>query len=226
MVVADADGTVTEHDGLTLEPTGRSVDVGIEPVGIRTAAGGLIAATAAGRSEGTEVVFADLDDGRILRRVHVAVPLARANFSADGSMYALGGYDGRLRIVDVSSGEVVGPEDPVHSGPIAWVTFSPDGATLATFGSDGELALVDTSTAVARARARPGPANLAASVSFHPDGESLLVAYEDGSVIQFATDPGAWINHACRVAGRNLTAHEWRDAFGDRPYRETCSTTA
>ena len=226
VVVADADGIVTEHDAVTLEPTGRAVDVGVEPVGIRTAAGGLIAATAAGRSEETEVVFADLNEGRILRRVHVAVPLARANFSVDGSMYALGGFDGRLRIVDVSSGEVVGPEDPIHSGPIAWVAFSPDGATLATFGSDGELAIVDTSTAVPRARARPGPANHAASVGFQPDGESVLVAYEDGSVIQFATDPDAWIDHACRVAGRNLTEHEWRDAFGDGPYRETCPTNA
>ena len=38
----------------------------------------------------------------------------------------------------------------------------------------------------------------------------------------YDTDPDAWIAHACAVAGRNLTADEWRDAFGDRSYRKTC----
>jgi hypothetical protein len=30
---------------------------------------------------------------------------------------------------------------------------------------------------------------------------------------------------ACTVAGRNLTIGEWSDAFGDRPYSETCPTS-
>jgi WD40 repeat protein/DNA-binding SARP family transcriptional activator len=224
VVVADADGTVTELDGLTLEPTGRSLDVGVEALGIRTAATGVVAVTAfvADLNDATRIVFADLDDGRVTDRVDVPLPMVRANFSTDGSTYAIGGFDGRLRVIDVASGTFVGPEEPVHSGPIASVTFSPDGQTLATIGFDGELALVDPSTGLAHARARPGPANLRVSAGWHPDGDSVVIAYEDGSVIQFSTDSAEWIEHACRVAGRNLTETEWRDAFGDRPYRETC----
>jgi predicted ATP-grasp superfamily ATP-dependent carboligase len=52
----------------------------------------------------------------------------------------------------------------------------------------------------------------------------MVIAYQDGSVVTYDTDPRAWEQHACAVAGRNLTADEWRDAFGDRPYRETCPT--
>ena len=33
----------------------------------------------------------------------------------------------------------------------------------------------------------------------------------------------AWIAHACRVAGRDLTADEWRDTFADQAPRKTCS---
>jgi hypothetical protein len=33
------------------------------------------------------------------------------------------------------------------------------------------------------------------------------------------------MDHACRVAGCDLTEQEWRDAFGDRTHRDTCSTT-
>ena len=35
VVVADADGIVTELDAEGLEPTGRTVDTGVEPVGVR-----------------------------------------------------------------------------------------------------------------------------------------------------------------------------------------------
>ncbi len=218
---------MTEYDGHTLEPTGRSLDVGIEPEGIRTTTSGLVAVTSfsLNLSAPTDIVFANFDDGRVVDRVRVPLSAVRATFSPDGRWYTVGGYDGRLGVIDVATGTLVGPEDPVHSGPFGAVTFSPDGDTLVSLGYDGELALVDPATGVAQARARPGPANLVSSVGFHPDGDSVVVAYEDGSVIQFATDPADWIEHACRVAGRNLTETEWRDAFGDRPYRETCPTT-
>ncbi len=38
------------------------------------------------------------------------------------------------------------------------------------------------------------------------------------------TRPERWVEVACAIAGRNLTEVEWSDAFGDRPYRETCPT--
>jgi WD40 repeat protein len=229
VVVADSDGMVTEYDSESLEPTGRSIDLGVEPPGsIRATGDGVIAVTSidVNLKEGTEVVFGSLDLGRVLHRVEVPFPFAKANFSPDGTVYAIGGFDGRLSLIDVATANIVGPEDPVHTGPVASVTFSPGGETLATLGFDGELALVDPASGIERARAQPGPINVVASGEFHPDGDSVVIAYEDGSVIEFATDPVAWIDHACRVAGRNLTEAEWRDAFGDRPYRETCPTTA
>jgi WD40 repeat protein len=225
VVVADSDGTVTEYDSESLESTGRSVDLGVEPPGsIRATGNGVVAVTSidVNLKEGTEVVFGSLDLGRVLNRVQVPFPFAKANFSQDGTTYAIGGFDGRLGLIDVATAEFIGPKDPLHTGPVAAVTFSPGDETLATLGFDGELTLVDPATGLERARAQPGPINVLASVEFQPDGDSVLIAYDDGSVIEFATDPAAWIDHACRIAGRNLTEAEWRDAFGDRPYRETC----
>jgi WD40 repeat protein len=224
VAVADADGTVVELDGDTLEPTGRSVDVDLPAAGIRTAVDGRFAVTSSppDTAAGTEVVFGDLDGERVERRVHIPSWGPRANFSPDGARYAVGGFDGRLGVIEVDSGELVGPRDPVHSGPIAWVTFSPDGTTLASMGFDGDLALSSATSARARARVQPGPANRHASVAFHPDGHTAVVGYRDGTVLAYETDPRAWVAHACRVAGRNLTADEWRDAFGDEPRRETC----
>ena len=228
VVVADVDGIVTELDGHTLEPTGRSLDVGVEPGALRTGGDGVVAVTASlvsVDSDSSEIVFADFDDGRVLRRVSVPLAPGAGNFSPDGTAYAIGGFDGRLRIIDVATGSDRRPRGPraLGSGRV--------GHVLPRRRDAGDRRV--------RRRARPrrprhrsragpcptGAANLNASVGFHPDGHSVLVAYEDGSVIEFATDPDVWIEHACRVAGRNLTETEWRDAFGDRPYRETCPTT-
>jgi WD40 repeat protein/DNA-binding SARP family transcriptional activator/energy-coupling factor transporter ATP-binding protein EcfA2 len=223
VVVADADGTVTRLDGRTLEERA-STEVGIEPHAVRTAPDGLAAVMTPGPGPdgGADVVIADLDRRSVRRRVHVPVALPRTAFSADGRRYAAGGFDGRLAVVDVERGTWTGPHDPVHAGPISWVAFSPDGSTLASLGFDGQLVLADAETGTPRARFRPGAANLAAGLGFAPDGHTVLVAYKDGAVVSFDTDPDAWVRHACTVAGRNLTSDEWRDAFGDRPYRETC----
>jgi WD40 repeat protein len=174
-------------------------------------------------SEGTDVVFADLDDRRILHRLQIPSPALRANFSPDGRLYAYGGFDGRVGMIEVTTGRLIeGSRDPVHDGPAAWVTFSPDSSTLASVGFDGQVTLLDTTHAVPFARLQPGEPNLQATASYLPDGHTLLLAYEDGSVISFDTDPTAWERHACTVAGRNLSNDEWHDAFGDRPYRQIC----
>jgi WD40 repeat protein/DNA-binding SARP family transcriptional activator len=223
VVVADADGTVVRLDGRTLEERDR-IDTGVEVHGVRTSRGGLAAAMTPDPDQdgGAEVLILDLDRRSIRRRVHVPVTVPRTALSGDGRRWAAGGFDGRLAVVDVERGTWRGPRDPVHNGPIQWVAFSPDGSTLASLGFDGQLVLADAESGAPRARFRPGAANLAAGLGFSPDGHTVQVAYKDGAVVSFDTDPDAWVRHACTVAGRNLTTDEWRDAFGDRPYRETC----
>jgi WD40 repeat protein len=224
VVAADADGVVTEYDAETLEPTGRSIETDVLPEGLRATVGDLIAVTAAtdAPSDVAGVVFADVGEGRVLHRLELPVSSPRANFSPDGRLYAAGGFDGRLVVVDVARAAVVGLRDPIHEGPIAWVTFSPTSDTVLTMGFDGSLQLADPTTGVPHARVQPGRPNLRASVGYLDDGHTVLIAYEDGSVVSFETATEAWIAHACAVAGRNLTADEWSDAFGDRPHRATC----
>ncbi len=215
---------MTELDARTLAPTGRTLELGTPSRGIRATVGGVVAVTSSeedGRTN-TDVVFADLDDGRVLHRLEIPGWGVRANFSPDGRRYAYGAFDGTVGVIDVASGERSGSGAPLHQGPTNWVTFSPDGTTLASIGFDGQMVLLDAATATPRARAQPGPPNLRGMMAYDEDGHTVIVAYEDGSVVTFDTDPAAWEAHACAVAGRNLTEREWRDAFGDRPYRETC----
>ena len=224
LVVAGADGVVTELDAESLEPTGRTLELGTEARGIRTAVDGVVAVTSSedDHRTGTEVVFADLDDGRVLHRVEVPAWGIRANFSADGRWYAYGGFDGTVGVIDVATGQHHGSGTPLHHGPVSWVTFSPDGETLASVGFDGRVVLSDPATATPRASFQPGGANLDVMITYAEDGHTIVLAYLDGSVVTYDTDPAAWEAHACAVAGRNLTEQEWRDAFGDRAYHRTC----
>jgi WD40 repeat protein len=200
-----------------MPPTGISI-------GIQTSHTGVIAFTTSFENEVTSVVFADLDDGRILHRIRLpGGGLTAAKFSPDGRLYAYGGDDGRVGVIDVATGgRIEGFRDPIHNGPVTWVTFSPDSHTLASFGVDGQVTLLDTTRAVSLARLQLDKAKPPASASYLADGHTLVIADEDGSVISFDTDPIAWEKYACAVAGRNLTKDEWHDAFGDRTYRQAC----
>lgn len=226
VLTADVVGDVVEHDAETLEPTGRSIELGDgEPV-VRMWAGadGRIAVDRQDLrpNGGTTIVFGDLDRGSVDRRAEVEGAVDRGAFSGDGTRFAWGALDGRVGVVDVATGRSAGPSDPVHTGPVEWVAFSPDGETLATLGFDGFVALAAAGDADPHARLQPGAVNLNGALVYGPDGHTLEVVYRDGSAVRFDTDPATWIAHACAVAGRDLTEDEWRDAFGDEPRRPTC----
>ena len=63
---------------------------------------------------------------------------------------------------------------------------------------------------------------MSASAVFHPDGHTVVIATADGAVFRWDTRVERPSSAACAAAGRNMTPTEWREAFPDRPYRETC----
>ena len=53
---------------------------------------------------------------------------------------------------------------------------------------------------------------------------TVVIVSNDGDVYEWDLGVEKWIDAACAMAGRNLDEREWREAFPDRPYRETtCS---
>jgi hypothetical protein len=221
VLVADADGSVVELDGGTLSPTGRSIDVGAVPLRISGSVDGTFAVTAFGTGDETDIVFGDLDSGR-LTRAHIDGFVTQTSFNADGTRYAFGTDRGDIGIIDVVTGSRSGPSTAVHGRHVTWVTFSPDGETLATMGGDGELVLSDGDSARPRARSNPRSIHLDGAMSYRADGATILIGYPDEAVVEFDVDPGAWIEHACRVAGRDLSSAEWSDTFGSGRRPHTC----
>ena len=218
LVVAERTGTTYAIDAETLDPRGT-------PVGLDHAVLKLYASP----DNRTAIVLStdrfsvvDVDNGRVLSEGDVVEPMSGA-FSPDGRRFALAGSSGDVRLLDVETGEWAGPPRVGHDGPILSVDYAPDGATFATGGLDNEIVIWDARTGAPLTTAHPGrPADGEMYPTFLADGHTVQIASSGGAVYTMDTRPDQWIEFACAIAGRNLTEDEWRDAFDDRPYRETC----
>jgi WD40 repeat protein len=112
----------------------------------------------------------------------------------------------------------------VTPAPVASLSFNPSGDIFATTGgSDGTAKLWRTETRQQLGTGfEPDPGQWG-TAAFTPDGRYLVVLYDDGSGFLWPTALDAWEEHACKVAGRNLTREEWRRFVGSRPYRSICT---
>jgi WD40 repeat protein/DNA-binding SARP family transcriptional activator len=218
LVVASEQGSVLTLDAETLQSDGRTVELHQEVTSVhaspdnRTA----IAFTV------DQFTLIDLGTGRLLHDGDVGLAPSSGDFSPDSRHFAVGGVTGQVRVLDVQTGEWAGPPRTGHDGAVT-VAYSPDGATLASGAFDGTIGLWEGRTG-ALSNTVPSGRTTNVQPTFLPDGHTLLIPSIDATVSTWDTQPASWIEFACAIAGRDLTQEEWHDAFGDRPYRQTCPT--
>jgi hypothetical protein len=126
----------------------------------------------------------------------------------------------------------------VHQRPIHDVAVSPDGRWAVTAGAANELYRWDVDPANGRWY---GPSLLrghtddVVAVEADADGRRLATVSEDHTAIIWdmgagdeasrrpAADPGARLDAACAIVGRDLTPAEWRSFLPSRPWQPTCT---
>ncbi len=91
-----------------------------------------------------------------------------------------------------------------------------------TGGPSGGARLWVTSTQQQFGADLPGGEGARSNAAYTPDGRYLLVVLDDGTALRWPAGVEAWEQHACAVAGRNLTREEWTRLVGNRPYGRTC----
>jgi WD40 repeat protein/DNA-binding SARP family transcriptional activator len=163
----------------------------------------------------------DLVDAQVIHEGQLETTPIEADYSPDGEHVAIS-LAGSVGILDVETGDWVRTPVDGHDLEVRSLAYAPDGKLIASGSGDGRVGLWDGRTGDLLGTMLPGRPNVAVTVEFLPDGHTLQIASADGSVYTWDTRPQPWIDHACAVAGRNLTEDEWRDAFGDRPYHRTC----
>ena len=205
-------------DAETLEPTGPVVPVDDRIVSVSA---GPDNRTAIALTAKPGYVLVDLIDGRVLHEGPLGGTPETAEFSPDGRRAAISASQ-TVGVLDIETGDWLRTPVDGHDLPVQSLAYAPDGNLLASGSQDGRVGLWDGRSGALLGTMLPGRANTPVTVSFLPDGHTLLITAIDGAVYTWDTRAQSWIAHACSVAGRNLSRDEWRDAFGDRPYRRTC----
>jgi WD40 repeat protein len=164
----------------------------------------------------------DLTSGTIV--AHGDLTVSNGSFvaiSPDGRSAAVGGRDGQLEVIDLATGKPVHPAVSGVRGDISSVAFSPDGSQVLTTSTGPDVAVWDAHTGELVSRF-PVPVGQQVTSAQQGDDGVVTVAAISGDTYEWDPSPSAAIDYACAVAGRDLTEREWRDAFGDVPYRSTC----
>ena len=146
-------------------------------------------------------------------------------FSPDGKRLAAVGDDGTLTVLDTRTWTALHESVEVHDGYGRQVDWLPDGETVVTSGSDGTASLYDVTRDLVRVLDIPGSADGRTGQThlFPPVGNEIVVSTEDGPGRRYPMDTDAWIDHACDVAGRDLTEDEWNRFVPNQAYRRTCT---
>jgi len=106
--------------------------------------------------------------------------------------------------------------------------FSPDGSQVVTSSADATARLwtLEAQTAVVLPHdgtAPPGDVHRDVTAAvFNATGTEVATAAADGVVRVFPVPLAPLVADACARAGRPLTAEEWNEAFGERPYAPVC----
>lgn len=101
------------------------------------------------------------------------------------------------------------------------MTFGPDGSQVLTTSTGPDVALWDAETGELQSRFPLPVGQQVTSAQQRADGVVTVTAIS-GDTYAWDPSPEAAIEHACRVAGRDLAEQEWRDSFGDLPFGSTC----
>jgi WD40 repeat protein len=164
------------------------------------------------------------DTGRVSSEGDLPVGLNHTSYSPDGQLVAGVGANGEVITIDVQSGLVKRAPTIGHNDEGLFVQFSPDSSRLVSGAKDGSVSLWDAHTLdlLGTVTISPQDKPVAAIPTFTGGSDIVTIAGYDGRTYRWDTRIAQTIAYACAMAGRNLTADEWTQAFGTRPYQKTC----
>ena len=130
--------------------------------------------------------------------------------------------DGRLLFVGLlnGAGHFFATRDWARSGApirsqdqrLTSAQFTPDGRTLVTGSADGTVMLWDVASRKPIGSPITVEADAYISTVLSPDGRFLYALPTGTAGLRLDLSPASWAQHACRIAGRQLSEREWRDA--------------
>lgn len=157
------------------------------------------------------------EGGELDLLVHISVA------SPDGSTVAVADDTGELVTIDVASGHEERRSSSLGA-PVYWLEYSDDGSLLVSGAEDGGVSLWDATTLDLLGTVYPPHDGepVPAAARFIGNTHDVAIASFDGGVYRWETDLDRAVDHACQIAGRNLTEEEWAAYLPTQPYQDVC----
>lgn len=143
-------------------------------------------------------------------------------FSPDGTVLAAaeGGFGNPgVQLWNVADRKPLGALAPQTL--VDALAFSPDARLLATGGDDGSIGFWQVATGQQFGTLVHLHTAAVEALAFNPAGTMLASASADSTARLWAV-PRSWLEQACHIAGRNLTAAEWKQYVGTGLYVRDC----
>lgn len=164
----------------------------------------------------------DLETGRIVRNGSAGVRNAvYCDFSPDGRHVTIGGRNGQVVVMDVTTGKPVNPAVDVYSGDTFSVRYNPSGSLVTVASTTSQLAVLDGRTGELVATASLPTSERAVVSNFAPDGTVLAASFA-GHVFRWDPSTEHAVAFACRITGSGLGRSEWQSLLPDESWRRTC----
>ena len=168
--------------------------------------------------------FVDVAGGQVRAEGAVPFRVHGSDMSPDGRRVAVTGQTGEVATIDLGTGQLQ-PGSAGLGGEILRVQYSDDGSHLVTSSVDGAISLWTADSVELLGTVYPPHAAgepVAATAQFDGGGNDVTIASYDGRVYRWDTSPARALDHACQMAGRNLSAEEWSQFLPDQPFRKIC----
>jgi WD40 repeat protein len=205
MATDDNDGTIDLVDLRTLKWYATLPGTkGLPPNGLAFTPGGQLVTGDAGGN----IIFWDMETGRVQRRFHVADPIYFLAVSPDGRQLAAmtqsnTSSTAEVDVIDLTTGSTV-RSYPVPDGAEG-LAYSPDGKDLVALGCCSPGSTVDIQDA-SSGRQLPSPTVLGQpyAIAFSPDAPVLGIGTADGKFYQWNVEQGVQVGPAITVAASNV----------------------
>jgi WD40 repeat protein len=168
------------------------------------------------------VTVRELASGEQIRETRHSSAVSALAFGPSGEALVIGSGDGTLLVWDLEADTTAVQPAGDQASLVLSLAYSRDGSRFAAGYASGALLLCAGRGQQPACLPLSTQGNGLVALAFRGDGRRLVVRDDAGTVLIRDLSVDAWVDRACHIVNRALTAREWEQFVAGEPYQPTC----